>query len=107
MAILIPRLLIVLFWLILRIFDRWFIIFKEVVTEGLMIGVIIQVYIFYMGDFVGDLDLKVAIGWNLLYCVLTIMIFHAVSGTIVIWLLLKDLETTLPEEYDPSMGLQK
>ena len=72
-----------------------------------MVGLILHMYIFYQGNFVGDLDLKVSIGWNLLYCVLAIIVFHAISGTIVIWLLLKDLETALPEEDDPSKGLQK
>jgi len=91
----------------LRIFDRWFIIFKEVITEGLLIGVIINVFVFSKGDYVGDLNAKVAIGWNLLYCVLAIQSFHSITGTIVIWMLLKELETTLPEEYDPSKGLQK
>jgi hypothetical protein len=94
-------------WLAGRIFDSKFIIIKEIITEGLLVGVIINVYIFNQGNFVGDLDTKVAIGWNMEYLVIAILAVHGVFGTVIIWRLLKDLETSLPEQDDPTKGFQK
>jgi hypothetical protein len=88
-------------------FENAHIIIKEVVNEGLLQGVLAMVYLFSQANYVDNLEAKVAMGWLLEYLVLAVICFNVAMNVFLVWKLLKDLETSLPEIDDPSAHLNK
>ena len=84
LMILIPRLLILFSQLVLKIFENRLIIFKEVVTEALLMGVLVVVLVLDQGDFVNNLNDKINLGWCLEFLVLAIILFNAISNTYLV-----------------------
>lgn len=97
----------VIMFISLFVMNSWFLRIKEVISELLLFGVLGMVYILALGNFVSDLDTKVFYGWLWLYLVLGELALHFFMNTYLVWKLLQDLEFTMPQEVDPSAGLNK
>lgn len=89
------------------IMKNWFLRAKEIFSELLLYGIISQSYMLALGDFIGDLDKKVFYGSLWVYMVLAFEFIHGMCNTYLVWRLLYVLESSLPENIDPTAGQNK